>query len=187
MTSTDPVLPDDYSAEYPFTRVWRSGTWTGMSSINESACKPETSDVDVKIERICRTYLAATEHQRAEYRRRITNASSLLHFAHRMAIRAMRTGDVELLRLGFAAVSLEDYRYDFRDSGAHVLMLACAASRINADLTELFNESAVMSSPRTAESFRRLSKLDPAMRKLDGSPLREGRDANGPTIEWQVP
>ena len=154
-----------------------------LKAVDESAADPIVSDVDRQIETICREYMIATEEQRAELRRMATNYGSLLHFAHRMAIRAMRTDNIDYIRLGLISIVLENACNDPRETISNLAMLNHAASYIKCSFAALAEDAVKVSSPGMAEYIREFVARDCESQSLEAMGLREVHDLNGPRIE----
>ncbi len=150
---------------------------------NAAASNPSMCAADLQIEKICWAYIKTSDAEREAYRNRVANGGSLWHFAHRVAIRAIRTGQVESIRLGLAALSLEDCRNDLRDTSRLLVMLLHAAEQIGADCEQEFAFGAAISTPRTAE----LMRVHGARGAAAYDPLqwffRKAVNVNGPTFE----
>lgn len=157
-----------------------------LKIINESAANPAVLDVDRQIENLCKKYSTASEEQRVELRRIATNGWSLLHYSHRMAIRAMRTDNIDCIRLGFISLLLENGRSDPRDTICRLAMLCHAASRIKSDFAFLADEAMEISSPGIAECIREFVARDCDSQSLKMFALGETHDANGPRIDVGV-
>jgi hypothetical protein len=185
MEPADPQA-DDFRVEYPYIAKFDVADSGDLDILlrdhNVAVSDPVTSPVDLALERICRAYLNGTAAGREGFRSCVANRSSLLLFAERAAVRAMRTSGTEHLRLGLAALSMEDCRYDFRETSRLLVMLLHAADSIGADWRLEFDAVAGLSSPRTADFFRAYGSRGPsAYEPLEWFFLRI-TDGNGPTF-----
>lgn len=183
---TDPTndrFLDQPLLEYPHL-PWRlRDILADLQARDRSASDPTLSEVDLQIQTICQRYASAPGEHRARLRQIATNGHSLLHFPHRMAIRAMRTRDVGTIRMGLLALSLEDLRNDFRDTLTCLAMLRHAALYLKTDYSARFKEVADLSSPQMAKFIQEFLARDSDLQGLEAFGQREGRDANGVTIE----
>ena len=182
--------PDDFSAEYRDVAAMLSGRLHFPAlgrAINESVSDPTPSETDRRIERICKAYLAGTDQQRAQYRREVKNGASLMHYSKRMAVRAMRNADADVLDLAGAALSLEDKRGDPRETITDLAILRHVAIKISVDWNPLLHKIEAMSSPEMGQFVRGFAARDASSLRLELFLHCETHDANGPTIELQAP
>lgn len=145
---------------------------------------PKVDDTDRQIGELCKYYASAPEEDRAAIRRAPVPGRTLLHFAGRMAVRAMRGGGEGCVWLGLLAVSLGDCTGDLRDTLAVLAMLRHAALKLGADWRSLFTTVAQISSPHAAQIISGFTRRAEQSATLAAFLLREGHDANGPTIEF---
>ncbi len=153
---------EDYSAEYPFVRLMQSHShpFEDFKQVyNESLSNPIFSEVDERIQRICKAYLAGSKQQRTLLRAQIQNGMSLLHYCSRMAIRAMRTTDDALLDLAGAALSIEDVRTDWRESISELAILYHVATKIGANWKSYVRKLTGLSAPLRPSSSSAPSKI----------------------------
>lgn len=182
--------PDSFSprkppSDYPHVPMMLSiphDPWEVLETIDESAANPTISDVDREIESLCMEYSTASEEQRVVLRRVATNGWSFLHYAHRMAIRAMRTNNPEWIHLGLISLLLENGRSDPRETITCLAMFCHAASYIKSDFALLAGEATEMATPGMASYINEFVGRDPNLQSLSMFGLRETQDANGPRI-----
>lgn len=155
-------------------------------ALSAHAGDPNLSDVDIRIAELCRRYAGAAPQERAELRQAVRNQDSLLHFAHRMAVRALRTGDINLVREALYALSLEDARDDFRDTLAGLGMMRHVTIKLGGDFASLCEEAAAISAPKMAERLRGFLSRPPEKASLAAFGYVETRDAVGPTIKFGI-
>lgn len=161
--------------------------WEVIEAVNESAASPKISEVDKQIENLCDEYCAATEQHRTRLRQVATNGWSLLHYAHRMAIRAMRTDDPGCIWRGLISLLLESARSDPRETITCLAMLCHAASYVRADFAHLAGEAAGMATPAMAYYIQEFVRREPHLKSLGAMGLRETQDANGSRIDVDLP
>jgi len=149
---------------------------------------PEWMDQDRIIQTWCRFYATADDQQR-ESLRQIGSHTAYVVFAHRSAVRALRTGNPDWLELALLALSLNDLRDSFSRgldyhmgsrSGATFRMLeivARVAGAIGTDFPNMLDRVKAISSPYTAEVLS--SKLDYPDRSIQFY-----EDPNGKMIGW---
>ena len=105
---------------------------------------------DRLLDRLCEEYLAATARRRGAIRRYFEGKARLLIALEagvaRSAYRIKGLGDVDRLRLGLAAASINDARIDYRDLGFAIEHLARAATAAGIDARPHFRDVAELSS-----------------------------------------
>jgi hypothetical protein len=158
-----------------------------LAAIHKSAGSPETSETDRQIESLCNEYLAATEEHRVKLRQVATNGWSLLHYADRMAIRAMRTKDPGWIRLGLTSLVLESARSDPRETIMCLATLYHAALYIGADFGHLSDEAARTATPGIAHYIQQFVGREASQKSLSAFGLRITQDSDGPRIDFNPP
>jgi hypothetical protein len=187
LPATDSSVFAAYLMEYehvPWMLFAKSDPRAIIQTLNNAAAEPAVLNVDSRIEVACRLYAAASEPQRAAYRQVVRNGWSLLHYAHRMANRALCTGDVECIHLGLLALSLEGLRSDYRETVTYLAALRHVASRINVDWSAAAREVMKLSSSEMAECIEKSLARGTCVDSLELFLLRETRDQNGPRIDF---
>jgi hypothetical protein len=109
---------------------------------------PAPSSLDDELRKVVRSYAASQPRQRAVMRDSISMEGfyTLMTFARRSAVFAMRERKVEIARGGLIAVAMIDpERVDFRDIPACLYLLYHAANRIGADADGMFREVGALS------------------------------------------
>lgn len=180
-----PSSANNLPRDYEHTRMFLSVAWEPgkvFEAVNRSAADPAVSDVDRNIEATCKEYLAASEERRAKLRQAATNGWSLLHFAHRMAIRAMRTGDIDCIRLGLVSIAIENASDDPRETITKLAMLNHAASHIGCSFAAIAEEALKVPLPQVSAYIREFVARDRDLQSLEAFALREMSDSNGPWI-----
>jgi hypothetical protein len=161
--------------------------WEVSDAVNESAASPKISEVDRQIDNLCDEYCDANEQQRIRLRQEATNGWSLLHYAHRMAIRGMRTNDPGCIWRGLISLLLESARSDPRETIVCLAMLCHAASYIRADFAHLAGETTEIASPEMVYHIQEFVQREPRLKSLGAMGLRKTQDANGPRIDFDLP
>lgn len=155
LTRTGPISPD--------TRYDR---WAGDNSLADPVPRP----ADAALRKVCRRYAAAHAKDRAEQ----TAASSmddfytLLQFARRSAVFALRERRLDFVADGLTAVAMIDpLRIDERDASSPLPVLAYAARALGAAAEPLFAAAAELARPD-------MRKIITRFLRNSGSTLREG-------------
>ncbi len=99
-------------------------------------------------------YLGAVDAEREQvrslFRKKRGMQTALLGFAYRAADGINSPSDIPLLRTGLAAMSLEDFSVDYRDTLLALAELCVRAERAGIDPRPLFDEIAEMSSDQVS-------------------------------------
>ncbi|HEX2203894.1 MAG TPA: hypothetical protein VHG91_11375 [Longimicrobium sp.] len=143
--------------------------------------QPLPAAADAPPERLARLFAGAPPEARAQMSGLVTQrvADFLLAFAERMASLAVRERSPDRLRLGLAAVALEDFRYDSREDLLVLAPLYHAAGKIGADPRDLFDEAAALAPGAGADGLRSFLRHRDLHRILDALGYRESADADG--------
>lgn len=126
---------------------------------------PTPLALDSQLAELCRRIAALEPAARAATRRSISMREfyTLLTFARRMALFALRERSVDRVRDGLNAIALiELARIDYRDVPTAVALLRHAAQRIGADVGVLFDEASAIAEPEIARFLAEFSQ-----RRLD--------------------
>ena len=151
---------------------------------------------DLEEDKHCRTlccfYVRATPLQRQALREMARVEWSLLHFAHRAAVHALRSGEASHLLDGLLALSINDTADSLSgglgiagmgSKGSATLcmleILSRVAVRIGADLAPLIEQAVEVSTPYTANVLRQASAVP-----YVGYGIEEYEDENGKMIGW---
>lgn len=165
----------------------------GWARLQETAANETTVVVPAaEIRRLCRAYANATARQRMVLRRKVSPAlaAALQHFAWRMAVRALRTKSEEAIKLGLAAVSIEDSRTDMRETLQWLSLLYHAGARIPCDVERCFQLAAALSGELTGDLIRSFPSRSPEHRDISNFAFTEGVCEQGPTLvnaPWPKP
>jgi hypothetical protein len=183
------VNPDDYHAEYPVVVSVLAKSNSGSfelirNAINKAVSDPVLSEVDLQIERLTTAYLGADEPQREQLRQDAKNGWSLLHFAVRMATRALRIKDVATLELAAVALSLENAHNDGRETTVNLAIIRHVAKRIGADWSRIVEMTKAMSSLEMRHFVAVFASREPQSVRIEEFAHRETVDENGPFIEF---
>jgi hypothetical protein len=130
---------------------------------------------------ICDHYLRALPDERARIHSMVTPEISFLFFmyAKAMAVEAVREGREEKVFKGLVSLAVENRAFDWRDSIMVLVLLYHSASKIGADISQLFQRAAAISTPQTSEGFLEFSARAPENLDLAKFGYREGTDSEG--------
>jgi hypothetical protein len=111
-----------------------------------------------ELDQFCALYLVATAEQRAEMRKLVAEPElrlkELLDHIGWARSRLLESKDAECLRRGLAAASLNDNRWDFRDTFVSLGSLYLTASHVGINCTPYFREAAEFSSTEKFSRYR---------------------------------
>lgn len=119
-----------------------------------SLVNPKPNDFDAALAELSRRYAQSDAPARAEMRRAIEMEQlyTLLKFANRAAVFALRERSAARLTDGFSAIAMvEQERVDYRDILWALATLHHSAARIGANPEKLFRDAAALAEPETAE------------------------------------
>jgi hypothetical protein len=172
---------------YPWMAVWGTPLVRDIGAvlrmIGESTNDPNIFVADLQIEHLCKYYSAVPERERESIRRPEAGEQSLLHFAIRSAVRAMRQREELRIRLGLLALSIENFQFAPPDSITALAVLRHACLLTSADWRGLVQEVCTLSSEKAAGALQGFLARPPDSITLEQMGMREGHDNNGPTIE----
>ncbi|MBC8115838.1 MAG: hypothetical protein H7062_15745 [Candidatus Saccharimonas sp.] len=126
--------------------------WQGETSLLDPVPVP----LDSQLREVCAQFKKASPDERQRMRRSISldEFYTLLTFASRSAVFALRTKDESIVTDGLAAVAMiECERIDFRDGIMALGLLHHAATRLDLNPKSLFADAARMAEPKMASSF----------------------------------
>jgi hypothetical protein len=153
--------------------------------------RPDDLEEDEQIRTLCNFYVAANPIQRQALRDLARGEWSLLHFAHRSAVRALRNGSASDLLAGLVSLSINDLADTLsggpgggqgaKESGTRCMVeiLSRVSTIIDANLPSMIEQVAAISSPYMAEVLRNASAAP-----FDRRGIREYNDENGKMIGW---
>jgi hypothetical protein len=163
-------------------QVFSMRGWTRLQEAKANDPNPDV--LDQQICQLCRTYVNSSLSERIRLRKRISSTlcSALDYFAWRMAVRAIRNKSEEAIKLGLAAISLEDIRFDMRDTLGWLALIYYAAVRIRCDVQGDFQQAATISSEQTNELIKSFLSTQPELRDISAFGFCEGVSEQGPTL-----
>ncbi|MGH8021736.1 MAG: hypothetical protein ACREIA_26330 [Opitutaceae bacterium] len=104
---------------------------------------------------------------------------TLLAYSERMASRAVREKNVELVFLGLLALGLDGWRNDWRDNAALLCLHYDAAQKVGAQPDAVFARAAGLLSDKVATALRGFLRRSSEDKSLDAMGYEEGRDDDG--------
>ena len=149
--------PIDQAWKASFARVNRNGYTAkdlerDMKQVREEQLAKNNiyEEINAFYDQLMPQYLSAADAEREQvrslFRKKRGLQNTLLGFAYRAADRINSPSDIPLLRLGLAAMSIEDFSVDYRDSLLALAELCVRAERAGIDPRPIFDEIAEMSS-----------------------------------------
>ncbi len=192
------LIPEDNRARYEFLQ-WNFFEWTKhvhpraspreaiqshIASENESANRPDITELDGRIQALCGLYEQLTKEQREILRAEIREnlAESLLHFAWRMAVRALREKSDTPLRLGLIALVIEDRQTDWRITWIRLGYICYAATRLCVDFDSIARAVSEFATEATRELLARFIEAEPEYKKPNPATFKEATSIHGPTL-----
>ena len=139
--------------------------WHGDQSLFD----PAPSPLDDVLRQVVRKYAAIEPQQRAAIRESISMDGfyTLMTFASRSAVFAIRERNVAFVRDGLTAIAMIDQeRVDFRDIPTNLPLLYHAATRIGADADGMFRQIGRLSETEVGEQIVRFAEWPPERRSL---------------------
>lgn len=136
---------------------------------DQSLINPAPSSLDDALRKVARRYAASEPQQRAAIRDSISMDGfyTLMTFADRSAVFAMRERKAEIARDGLIAVAMIDQdRVDFRDIPSCLYLLYHAASRVGADADGMFRQIGMLSESEVGKQIVRFAEQTPDRRSL---------------------
>lgn len=142
---------------------------------------PLPGSVDAEILELVRAFAAAPPPLRLAFQDHVTNKHSyaLLVFSERMAALAVRERNEEHVRNGLAALALEAFDLDLRESLPIMCLLDHSSRKIGASSEALFQEAASLGPPETAAPFLEFLHRSPALRRIDAMGFQEAMTPDG--------
>jgi hypothetical protein len=99
---------------------------------------------------------------------------TVLTYARRAAVRALRSNDGELARRGVTALSvIDENRIDWRDLTWQAALLSYAIHRVSGNVTEAFDTAASLANGETSQALERLftpARSQPRRVEVQGDP-----------------
>lgn len=123
--------------------------------------EPQDTQLDIDLRVLCNQLPQLTSAQQNDLRHRISHKEfyTLITFAERSAVLAIRHQDSDILRAGLRAIALiEADRIDYRDIGTPMGPLYYAAMKIGLDPKAEIANAADLSEPKVRDTFLALLK-----------------------------
>lgn len=108
----------------------------------------------------------------------------LIGFSDRFAVMAERRKDVEILRKGFLAHSIEGFRYDERENILRLALLSHVSKRLGVDPRETIEWAASLSSHQGATAFKNFSVRPEKLNSLKVMRIVEKTSPDGVVYEY---
>lgn len=133
------------------------------------------------LQSVCDRYAKASLQERRRINALVSPETSFLFFmyAKAMAIESVREQDKEKVFNGLISLSIENRSFDWRDSLTVLSLLHHSATKLGADVGELFQRVAALSSSETSEGFLQFLVRTPENRDIATFGFREGIDSEG--------
>jgi len=130
---------------------------------------------------LCHAYLVGPPRERTEINGMVESRISFLFFlyASTAAAKAVRETDVEKVKLGLAALAIENCVFDWRDSLSPLVLLHHSAARLGVEPADLFRQIAEIASPQGARLFLGFLTRTPENCTIATFGLKEGTDSDG--------
>ena len=151
----DPDSPKAYQS--------RKGEWGLLN--------PTQVPLDDELRALARDYASKDADERARVRGTLpVKPHTLLYFAKRSAVFALRTRDLEIVRDGLRAIAMLDTKnIDYRDILMSIAVLHHAAERLGADVAAEFNAAAELAPAGTAKHLNLFPSREPRSKDLGKS------------------
>lgn len=133
---------------------------------------PKQVELDETLRALCASFAAMPATERIEFRGSVSldEFYTLLAFAQRSSVFALRSESPELLRDGLAAIAMiEAERTDFRDILMALALLHHSAGRLGMDAAPTFAAAAEIAEPATAELIEGFASRDSRSQNLRDS------------------
>ena len=150
---------------------------------------PTQVELDETLRKLCSSFATMPTTERAEFRGAVSMHEfyTLLSFAKRSCVFALRSGNQDLLRSGLTAVAMiEADRTDFRDILMTLALLHHSASRLGMDAGAEFTSAAKIAEPATSELITGFASRDSQSQNLRSSwgYVEVGADAEVGFAQW---
>lgn len=133
---------------------------------------PRPSELDTILRELCSTYTRKSNQEQSEFRSAITldEFYTLIEFARRSAVFALRSKDPDILNTGLTSIAMiEAERTDFRDILSALALLHHSATRIGLNPSKVFANAAKIAEPGTSELITGFAQRDPESLSLRDS------------------
>lgn len=130
---------------------------------------------------LCDLYVSASHEERAEIRSTIslTGANMMRGYASIIATEAVRQNPPDLIRKALIALSIEDCKFDYRDSTFCLSMVFNSAVKLGMDVPQVFNEVVAISGAQGAKLLLNWLGREPKLQALSAFYIAEGTDPEG--------
>jgi len=125
---------------------------------------PKPSELDTILRELCANFTGKTKQEQSEFRSAITldEFYTLIEFARRSAVFALRSKDHDILNDGLTSIAMIDAeRIDFRDLLSALALLHHSATRIGVNPPAMFTNAAKFATPGTSKLITGFTQRDP--------------------------
>jgi len=133
---------------------------------------PKPSELDTILRELCSTFPGKSNEEQAEFRSAISldEFYTLIEFARRSAVFALRNKDPDVLNNGLIGIAMiEAERTDYRDILAALALLHHSATRIGINASSAFANAAKIAEPGTSELITGFAERNSASQSLRDS------------------
>jgi hypothetical protein len=130
---------------------------------------PQHMKLDDILRELCSSFVAKSLDERSEFRSAVSLEEfyTLIEFARRTAVFALRSNDAQILKDGLTGLAMiEAERTDFRDILVALALLHHSATRIGINPSSAFAAAAKIAEPGTAELISGFVRRDPHSQSL---------------------
>jgi hypothetical protein len=139
------------------------------------------SPVDMAIEQVIDHYVALPPDQRNAILQAFGphHSFTLLIFAMRMAMLAVRERSAYRVTRGLLALVIENARFDSREDLIMLSLLNHSAEKIEADPAALFEQAALVATPSMARALRDFAQRPAGLKRIESMGFREVDGSDG--------
>jgi hypothetical protein len=133
---------------------------------------PQVLDLDRELRSICSRVVEFSADERRDFRNGATidDFYTLLNFARRSSVFALREHDEKWVQVALSAVAMIDAaRVDERDLPLTLSLIHHAAERLELRTLQLFDTAAALAEPRTSEIIRSFVRQPPVDKNIQSS------------------
>lgn len=133
---------------------------------------PQVVDLDGELRSICSRAIGFAEEERQDFRNGATieDLYTLLNFARRSSVFALREHDEKWIQVALTAVAMIDAaRVDERDLPLTLSLIHHGAERLELPTLQLFDAAAALAEPRTSEIIRSFVRQPPVDKDIQSS------------------
>ena len=155
--------------------------WLSVTENNGYGLLPIPHPRDDEIKTLILRWIAfdVTSRQQAAAAIKEDQRFTLLAYSERMASRAVRDKNAELVFLGLLALGLDGWRNDWRDNAVLLCLHYDATQKAGAQPDAVFARAAGLLSDKVATALRGFLRRSPEDKSLDAMGYEEGRDDDG--------